>query len=446
MSPLFAEIRGLVHLSMPIGFGLLCSALLTFSDTLMAGLAGSRDLAGVAAGGALFFPTLMFLQGQLSAYSAKLGRLCGAGRHNEIAPACYAALSAAVISALSMMALLYTATFIIDLKGDTLMAQHFRHYLYFAALALPDAALLMVLKASSEALGAPRLSAFAAFMMLLLNLPLNYLCIFTLGLGGRGCGLATLISISLTAGALLLILRRYSSIWAQLHLTAYRFNSAEVKNCLRISLPLGIAAAIESAAFALIALCLTPLGPSVTAGHSIAMCVNSLIFVLPLAIGLAACIRGAQAYGAQDKALYHLRLKVLMCLSTLVIMLTVSTTFILKDVLPSLFTHDAAAAALASALLNYALFNQIFEHLQCILSLQLRIFKLSHVVLKVTLFCFYLLALPGGAALCFGFIGPNLGAAGFWLALSITLPLPTMIYAVVLHRALRQSFKATLQA
>ncbi len=438
----------MLRLTIPIAAGTMCTALLTLSDTIMAGWAGSADLAGVAAGGALFFPTLMFLQGLISAYSARLGRLSGARQEEQIAATCHAALSAAVGCAVALLSiLLILALFVIHLDADPMMGRHFKYYLIFVALALPDAALLFILKASCEALGAARLSFYCGLWLLLSNIPLNFLCIFTLGLGGFGCGVGTLLSISTTTAILLLYLRRHCPpLYRQLNLMGYSFKGHEVKAFLKEGLPLGLAAAVESSAFALIALLLSPLGPVTTAGHSIAMCLNSLIFVCPLSIGIAACIKGAQALGAQDRALYLRQLKALLTLSALTLILTESLTLIGKDYLPQLFTADKAVAALASSLLNFVLFNQIFEHLQCVLSFQLRAFKAGRVVLLVTILCFYVIALPVGALLCFGILGPTLQAQGFWLSLALALPLAFSCYALTLWHKLRRGFNPALEA
>ncbi len=410
---------------------------------MLAGGCGNAVLAGAAAGGSLFYPCLMFLSGLSSGCSAQIGRLRGNSSLSQQGTAhIHAALNSAVLCALILGAILcISALCLISLPEHAQLEKHLRWYLFFAALALPDAALLFVLKAVCDAAGAARLSLLTGLSLLCLNLPCNMILLYGFNLGGAGCGLSALISISGSAALLLLVIKkRYRILWQLINLPGLKLNPVYIRSFLKEALPLGLAAALESSAFALIALLLTPCGARETAAHSIAMSVNSLIFSLPLSLSIAACIRGAQAVGAQAAALYRDEFIALCFCSLLVMLLSFSFTFSLRDILPTLFTSDQITAQRASYLLGFALFTQIFENAQCVLSFQLRAFGAGRSVLAVTLLTFYVCALPLGLALCYGLSGSSYGATGFWLALLTALPIASCIYALRLYKLYHKFF------
>jgi MATE family multidrug resistance protein len=81
-----AEARALLALAAPIFTSLFAQQTLAFVDTVMAGRVSAVDLAGVAVGGSLWIPVLLFLYGVLLAVTPLVAQLYGAGRTEECGP------------------------------------------------------------------------------------------------------------------------------------------------------------------------------------------------------------------------------------------------------------------------------------------------------------------------------------------------------------------------
>ena len=78
-----AELRQLLRLALPMTLTQISQMGMGVADTIMAGRVSAADLAGVALGGNLFWPTLMFLAGIIMSITPSVSQLHGAGRQRE---------------------------------------------------------------------------------------------------------------------------------------------------------------------------------------------------------------------------------------------------------------------------------------------------------------------------------------------------------------------------
>src|SRR5688500_18934693 len=80
------EVRTTATLAAPLVLGHLSTGLIGFVDSVIAGHHGTRTLAAVAVGTALFWLPMMVPMGTLMAFPPAVSELDGAGRRQEIAP------------------------------------------------------------------------------------------------------------------------------------------------------------------------------------------------------------------------------------------------------------------------------------------------------------------------------------------------------------------------
>ena len=78
-----AELRQLLRLALPITLTQISQMGMGVADTIMAGRVSAADLAGVALGGNLFWPTLMLVSGVIMSITPSVAQLRGAGRERE---------------------------------------------------------------------------------------------------------------------------------------------------------------------------------------------------------------------------------------------------------------------------------------------------------------------------------------------------------------------------
>lgn len=422
--PVFREVKQLIRLGFPIVVGNSGYTLLAISDIIMSGMAGTADLAGVAAGASFFFPVSMLLCGLITALHPVIGRLRGAGEYQSISKAHIHAAVACLITSLFISAvLLFIALCVINLSKDARMDTVARHYILILAFVMPVSACFQFLRAYCEAMGKSISTLYFGLLPLLYNIPLNYLFIFGAGpipaLGGTGCAVATAISMVITVCAMALYILRNKDI-KDYSLFKYKgkISWSETWQFFKLGIPLGVASSVESSAFSLIALMLTPLGPVSVSGHTVAISVTSLLFNLPLAVGIAAAIQVGFCTGSKDMPRLRNVIKAAYRTVGVTICISLTLIFTLHDYIPRWYSDDAAVQAVAGTLLYFAMVNQIFEHLQSVQAFILRGFKDTVSVFKSTLVAFYIIAMPLGYALTFGYIpSPFTGPSGFWVGI-----------------------------
>src|SRR5690554_4084649 len=182
------------------------------------------------------------------------------------------------------------------LKMEPTTAGITQGYLDAFAWGIPAMLLMNALRGLTDGLGHTRVIMAFSVLSTLFNLPLNYIFIYgKLGLpamGGIGCGWATSLSNGIAAVCLLVYLN-YNRTFRPFHLISgwVRPSLSGIRYILGIGLPIGFTIFVEASMFSVIALFLAPLGPIVVAGHQIALNVVSLMFMLPLSIGMALTLR-----------------------------------------------------------------------------------------------------------------------------------------------------------
>ena len=294
-------------------------------------------------------------------------------------------------------------------------------------MSIPAVLLMNSLRGLTDGMGHTRIIMAFSLLSSVLNLPLNYIFIFgKLGvpaMGGVGCGWATSISNWIAVIAMLVYLNR-SKTYAAFKLAGdwVKPNWAEIKNILNLGLPIGFAMFVEVSMFCMIALFLSPLGPTVIAGHQIVLNATSLIFMLPLSLGMALTLRVSFLLGANENGKARLLSRSALLLACGLACFNAPLLFFGGEFIATLYTDDLAVRKTAERLFTLAALFQIADVNQVTMINVLRGYKDTAIPMVIMLFSFWGVCLPLGFVLTFKdwLIAP-MGAAGFWTALIIGL-------------------------
>ena len=397
-------------------------------DTVMAGHASAQDLAAVGIGSSLWMPLFLFFMGLLGALQPIISGYNGARTTSKIMPATwqgiYIALGGTVIMAL-LLTNVHPVLALLNMDTDTAIIT--QGYLNAFAWGIPAMLLMNALRGLTDGLGHTRVIMMFSVLSTLINLPLNYIFIYgKLGLpamGGVGCGWATSLSNGIAAIALLIYLNR-SKTFKQFHLLAERVkpNMAGIRYILKLGVPIGFTIFVEASMFSVIALFLAPLGPVIVAGHQIALNVVSLLFMLPLSIGMALTLRVSFLVGARAPDSARLISRSSLLLASAVALVFATLLFVFSGSIAALYTNDPQVQAVTIRLLSFAAMFQIADVIQVTCISALRGYKDTRVPMLIMLFSFWVVGLPLGYVLTFtDWIAPSLGAAGFWVGLTAGL-------------------------
>ncbi|MFB2762037.1 MATE family efflux transporter [Marinobacter shengliensis] len=423
-----AEWRTLAILGGPILIAQVAQMANGVIDTVMAGHASARDLAAVGIGSSLWMPLFLFFMGMLGALQPIISGYNGARQHSKIMPATWQGIYIAAGGTVIMALLLTNVHPVLAmLKMDTETAGITQGYLNAFAWGIPALLLINALRGLTDGLGHTRVIMAFSVLSTLINLPLNYIFIYgKLGLpamGGVGCGWATSLSNGTAAIALLIYLNR-SRTFRQFHLLAdwVKPNWRGVRYILGIGVPIGFTIFVEASMFSVIALFLAPLGPVIVAGHQIALNVVSLLFMLPLSIGMALTLRVSFLVGARAPDTARLISRSSLILASAVALIFATLLFVFSAQIAALYTGDQAVRDVTIRLLAFAAMFQVADVIQVTCISALRGYKDTRIPMFIMLFSFWGVGLPLGYILTFtDLLWPALGAAGFWVGLTAGL-------------------------
>ena len=423
-----AEWRTLAILGGPILIAQVAQMANGVIDTVMAGHASARDLAAVGIGSSLWMPLFLFFMGMLGALQPIISGYNGARQHSKIMPATWQGIYIAAGGTVIMALLLTNVHPVLAmLKMDTETAGITQGYLNAFAWGIPALLLMNALRGLTDGLGHTRVIMAFSVLSTLINLPLNYIFIYgKLGLpamGGVGCGWATSLSNGTAAIALLIYLNR-SRTFRQFHLLAdwVKPNWRGIRYILGIGVPIGFTIFVEASMFSVIALFLAPLGPVIVAGHQIALNVVSLLFMLPLSIGMALTLRVSFLVGARAPDTARLISRSSLILASAVALIFATLLFVFSAQIAALYTGDQAVRDVTIRLLAFAAMFQVADVIQVTCISALRGYKDTRIPMFIMLFSFWGVGLPLGYVLTFtDLLWPALGAAGFWVGLTAGL-------------------------
>jgi MATE family multidrug resistance protein len=424
--------RALLQLAWPILVAQVAVIGLGVIDTIMAGRLSATDLAGVALGSSIYATVFVGFMATLQALTPIAGHHFGARRFREIGIDVRQTLWLALfLTLVALPPLLVNRPWLRLIDAAPEVAAISSLYLWAVAAGLPAAFASRAFIALNAAVSRPTVTMLINLAALAAKVPLNLLFIHGGGplpaIGGAGCGIATALIMWLMLAAHWL-LWRLDPFYRRFHAPAGTRAGpvwARQKELLRLGLPSGGALLIEISSFTFIALLLARFGATVVAGHQIVANVIALLFMLPLAYGIASSVLVAQALGAGGPAIARraaLRGYRIAVGSALVLVFVV---YLLREPLVAQFTRDSEVARVALGLVGLAMLFHFFDAVQGVATFILRGYKVALPPMLIHGVSLWAIGLAGGYWLAYHppatwTLGP---AASFWLAAAAGLAL-----------------------
>ncbi|RLM21265.1 MATE family efflux transporter [Brenneria alni] len=428
MQKYLSEARKSLALAVPVIIAQVSQTSMGVVDTIIAGSYSATDMAAVAVGTSIWLPAILFGHGLLLALTPVVAQLNGSGRRDHIAHQVQQSFFLALMVSLLIMLALYQGEHIIRLmNGDAPeLAEKAVGYLHALLWGVPGYLFYQVLRCQCEGLSKPQPGMVISLIGLLINVPINYIFIFgkfgVPEMGGVGCGVAT----AAVYWIMLLMMIAYTKRAAWLRdikpRSPFKPDWQALKRLSNLGLPIALALLFEVTLFAIVALLVLPLGVVDVAGHQIALNFSSLMFVLPLSVGIATTIRVGHRLG--EGSVDNARIAAYTGLMTGVILAfcTAIFTTLLREPIALLYNQDPDVVAMASQLMLLAAVYQISDAVQVVGSGVLRGYKDTRSIFYITFTAYWGLGLPSGYLLALtDHIAPRMGPAGFWWGFIIGL-------------------------
>ena len=422
-------------------------------DTIMAARFGDKDLAAIAIGFNIWLPLYLVVLGVMFASSAIIAQDFGAGRIHRIRDHLPQALWVSVFLSLIVAPLCYFSHLGLGWLGiDAQTAEKSSEYIKMVAFGFPALGIFMALRYHCQGVGITSPFAVAAVVGFIANIPLNYMFIFGFGdipaMGAQGCGIATAISMWLSAIVITVYvlqkksLKQYLPPWSPV-----APNANTIKEILVLGSPVGATMFLETAVFAGIALLVSSLGDTAIGAHQIAFNVWDMFYIPMLAIGSAMATRMGHALGAQNQQGVFMALKAGMLCSGIISLTTMAVLLTLPITIVGIYSESPDITLLAARLLSLAALFVIIDAVQIVGSFSMRAYKKTRFPFIASMVAYWLIALPLGYYL--GIVrADNLfdGAAGFWVGIIVGVTVASVMIAVRLVLLLKQPIPKDLYA
>ena len=437
-----------IRLSIPIILAQFLYVSSTIVDTIMAGQYGAIDLAGVAIGGSIMFPVMIFFVGIIIATTPSVAQAFGAKKQACIGKLVQQSLWLGLILSVLAVAFLHAMpalfsywTIEVQLKRISL------DYIIAVSYSLPAFIFMQSLRSFSEGINITKPMMYFGLLSVMVNIPMNYALIYgKVGfpeMGGVGCGWAT----SISAWVALIGMSIYCYAKSIYHecgffLQLYMPDWQAILQLGKVGVPIAISIFIEATMFAIIALFLASEGPTVVASHQLVLSFSSFTFMIPLSIGMALTIRVGQTYGAQDTFSTKQASMMGFCLVLFAAVLICLVMILMPKLIARMYTQDKQVIQLAAGLFFFSALFQFSDALQVAAVGILRGFKDTRWPMLIVLFAYWAIGLPLGYALALtDLLMPASGAKGFWIGLIVGLSFAAVLLCSRVWRVLYKQQK-----
>ncbi|SES68117.1 multidrug resistance protein, MATE family [Oceanobacillus limi] len=397
------KIKLFTIISLPILITQVSMYLMNFFDTVMSGRAGAEDLAGVAIGSSLWVPIFTGINGILLAITPIIAHLIGAKSNDDVPKKLQQGMYLA--TALAILVVIIGALILNPILNAMDLAPNVRHvakyYLISLSTGIIPLFIFNTLRCFIDALGQTRISMIIILISLPLNLFFNYVFIFgKLGFpayGGIGSGIATALTYWLVCVIAIGIIKKIYPF------RSYNAFSNWVKPALRewweqlkIGIPIGFAIFFETSIFSAVTLLMSVYRTETIAAHQAAMNFASLLYMIPLSVGLALTIAIGFEIGAKrpsDARAYGL---IGISGGIFIALFNGIVLFYLDDAVARLYNTDPAVVELTKQFIYFAIFYQLADAFGAPIQGALRGYKDVNVTLIIAFVSFWIIGLPSG--------------------------------------------------
>ncbi|MCC2248377.1 MATE family efflux transporter [Virgibacillus sp. AGTR] len=377
--------------------------LMNIFDTVMSGRAGAVDLAGVAIGTSLWVPIFTGINGILLAITPIIAHLTGAISENKVTNSVQQAIYLSIVLAIIVCTiggiLLNPVLNLMELEAG--VRQTAKYYLIALGTGVIPLFIFNTVRCFIDALGQTRISMLIILISLPLNLFFNYIFIFgKFGIpayGGIGAGIATSITYWLVSILALAVIYKITPFRKFSILTNWVKPSAkDWWEQLKIGIPIGFAMFFETSIFSAVTLFMSVYSTYTIAAHQAAINFASLLYMIPLSVGMALTIAIGYEIGAKrylDARTYGY---IGISGGIFIALFAGFVLYITRDWVAAMYNSNPEVIQLTKQFIFYAIFFQLADAFGAPIQGALRGYKDVNVTLIMALISYWIIGLPVG--------------------------------------------------
>ena len=439
MKKFINESNHFLKIGIPIFGSQLSYMIMHTTDTIVSGRYSSEELAGLVLAGAFTFPLYMLFQGIMFAITPIVAQLYGSKEFTKIGQKMRQIFWIAILIAFSIFFIfLFLSKILLFFPLDKDILSISTEYLRSVSVGMFFYVMFRYLSSYSEGMTLTLPVFFVVLFGALINIPLDI--IFAFGyfgipeMGSEGCGYATSIVSMIMFFAMLRIILSSKKYKKTELLKEFNGPSLRVsKEILKLGVPIGVGIFAEMTMFSGAAIIIGQLGDKILSGHAVALNIASILFMLPLAIGLAGSTRVGNLLGEKRflDAKYSSYVGVSLCF--IGALFNMIMLLIFRENFSSIYSKDIEVINVAISLLIYASIFQIPDGIQMGSLGALRGYKDTFAPMVFLIISYWIFAIPLGYFLTnYGFTKP-LGAEGMWISMIMGL----ILFSIFIFNRLR---------
>ena len=439
MKKFIKESNHFFKIGIPIFGSQLSYMIMHTTDTIVSGRYSSEELAGLVLAGAFTFPVYMLFQGIMFAITPIVAQLYGSREFIKIGQKMRQIFWIAIAIAFSIFLIfLFLSKILLFFPLDKNILSISTEYLRAVSVGMFFYVMFRYLSSYSEGMTLTLPVFFVVLFGALINIPLDI--IFAFGyfgipeMGSEGCGYATSIVSMIMFFAMLKIILSSKKYKKTELLKEFNGPSLKVsKEILKLGVPIGVGIFAEMTMFSGAAIIIGQLGDKILSGHAVALNIASILFMLPLAIGLAGSTRVGNLLGEKRflDAKYSSYVGVSLCF--IGALFNMIMLLIFRENFSSIYSKDIEVINVAISLLIYASIFQIPDGIQMGSLGALRGYKDTFAPMVFLIISYWIFAIPLGYFLTnYGFTKP-LGAEGMWISMIMGL----ILFSIFIFNRLR---------
>ena len=454
-----SELRTISRHAGTVLVGQLAVMAFSVTDTVIAGRYSPHALAVLSVASSIYISIYVALNGMMQALLPVWAELHGGNRRAEIGRSVRQALYiSAIAAALGITGLWFPDPWLSWTQVPTELWPDVRAYLHVLALALVPTLLFRIYSTLNQSLGYPRLVTWLQAVAVFVKIPLSVLLTFGAGdapgLGVVGCAWATLAvnSLMLLTGLWLL---RTQDIYHpyQLWRLPEKPQWPVLRHFLRLGVPAGLSIMVEVTSFTLMALFIARLGSVASASHQIAASLASVLYMVPLALGIASSARTGYWLGAGHPLRARQAAGLGIGLAIGAAVLCAVALLLGRETIAHAFTNDPLVAQTAMVWLVWVAVYHLADAVQAVSVFLLRCYRVTITPLLIYTAFLWGLGLYGGYLWAYddSTLGGWLQWTGrpavdtFWISSSLALAAVSALFAALVWRVSRPGTHSTTQ-
>lgn len=440
MKFLLSDIKKETFLLLKIGLPIVGTQLLgmglNVTDTIMAGNLSAADLAGVAVGNALYLPVSLFGMAILVAINPIVSQYLGARKFDEIGKSARQTLwLVAFLSIPSFFLIRNLDILMLWIGVDAEIIPKASEYLNAVSWGIPGLLTFAGLRYFSEGLAITKPSMFIALLMLLINIPADYILMYGKfgfeAMGAKGTGIATTV-VQISGGIAMIVFTASYKPFKRFQVFA-RTKGPDwfhIKELVRIGVPNGVSSTLEVLLFAAVSVLMGTLSVNASAAHQVAINIAATVFMIPLGLSMAISQRVGLAVGKGSLEIARFRGFLGTAVCTVIMTFTAITIFTIPELIVGIYTNDPEVMTLAVTLIFYAGVFQISDGLQVGGFGALRGLKDTRMPMVFNFISYWLIGFSVGYYL--GIIR-DIGPGGLWIGLISGLTVAAVLHNTRFH-------------